>query len=45
MIALFFAMRIIDGDTTYSRVPKLIKEQVDEILITEGFEHLIGGDK
>lgn len=44
MIALFFATRIINGETTYDKVPKLLLEQVDEILIEKGFEHLIEGD-
>ena len=43
MIALFFATRIIDGETTYDKVPKLLKKQVDEILTEKGFGDLIEG--
>lgn len=41
MIALFFATRIINQNSEYKRVPKLIKEQVADILREKGYEHLI----
>ena len=44
MIALFYVMRLINGDTTYDRVPTLVKEDVNRILIEKGYEHLIEGD-
>ena len=44
MIALFYALRLIDGYTTYDRVPTLIKDDVDRILTEKGYEHLIGSD-
>ena len=43
MIALFFATRIIDELTTYDRVPRIIKDDVDRILTEKGYEHLIEG--
>lgn len=44
MIALFFATRLINENTTYDRVPTLIKEDVNRILTEKGYEHLIGSD-
>ena len=41
MIALFYALRLIDGYTTYDRVPTLIKDDVDKILKERGHEGLI----
>ena len=41
MIALFYALRLIDGYTTYDRVPTLIKDDVDKILKERGREGLI----
>ena len=40
-MAEFLAYRIIDGKLTFSRVPKLIKEDVRQILIDLGKEALI----
>lgn len=44
MIALFYVMRLINGDTTYDRVPRIIRDDVDRILTERGYEHLIEGD-
>lgn len=44
MIALFYATRLISGDTTYNRVPTLIKADVDRILTEKGYEYLTGSD-
>ena len=41
MMALFFAQRIILGKATYADVPRLLKEQVAEILRDSDLEHLI----
>lgn len=41
MIAMLWAQRIIYGKKTYSQVPRLLKEQVAEILIECGCEDLI----
>ena len=43
MIAIFYATRLIDELTTYNRVPRIIQDTVDAILIERGYEHLIGG--
>ena len=44
MIAVFYVMRLINGDTTYDRVPRIIRDEVDRILTEKGHEHLIEGD-
>lgn len=41
MIAMLWAQRIMCGKKTYSDVPRLLKEQVKEILIESGVEELI----
>lgn len=40
-MAEFYAYRIINGLTTYAKVPKLLKPAVAQILTEEGFAHLI----
>lgn len=40
-MAEFYAFRIIDGLTTYAKVPTLLKPAVAQILREMGFEHLI----
>ena len=44
MIALFYVMRLINGDTTYDRVPRIIQDDVDRVLTERGHERLIGSD-
>lgn len=39
-LAMLYATYIIKGIKQYSSVPELLKPQVKEILINEGFEHL-----
>ncbi|MBO7405094.1 MAG: hypothetical protein J6V24_09055 [Clostridia bacterium] len=41
MMAMLWAQQIILGKKTFSQVPKLLKDQVREILIDSGCEHLI----
>lgn len=41
MIAMLWAQRIMNGKKTYDQVPRLLKEQVKEILIESGVEFLI----
>lgn len=41
MIAMLWAQRIMNGKKTYAQVPRLLKEQVKEILIECGVEELI----
>ena len=41
MIAMLWAQRIMYGKKTYNDVPRLLKEQVKEILIESGMEELI----
>lgn len=41
MIAMLWANQIILGKKTFKQVPKLLKEQVREILIDAGMEELI----
>lgn len=41
MIAMLWAQRIIYGAKTFAQVPRLLKEQVREILIECGCEDLI----
>lgn len=40
-MAEWFAYRIINGSTTYAKVPTLLKPAVAKILTEEGFAHLI----
>lgn len=50
MMAMLWAQRIMSADTIeearalYARVPRLLKDQVDEILRESGMEHLIPDD-
>lgn len=41
MMAMLFATKLILGTITYDQVPRLLKEQVNEILIENGVEFLI----
>lgn len=40
-MAKLWADQIVDGKRTYSKVPRLLKEDVKEILIKAGLESLI----
>lgn len=40
-MAMFFAQRIILGKNTFAEVPAKLKDQVREILIESGLEHLV----
>lgn len=44
MIAMLWAQRIMNGKKTYNQVPRLLKEQVKEILVESGVEFLITED-
>jgi len=44
MIAMLWAQKIMLGKRTYSQVPRLLKEQVAEILVESGFGHLVTED-
>ena len=41
MMAMLWAQQIILGKKTYAQVPRLLKEQVKEILIDSGLEELV----
>lgn len=41
MIAMLWAQKIMLGKKTFAEVPRLLKEQVREILIESGMEELI----
>lgn len=41
MLASLYAKSVIKGERKFSQVPKVLKSQVKEILIEEGYEHLI----
>jgi len=41
MLAMLWAQQIILGKKTFSQVPRLLKDQVREILIDSGMEDLI----
>lgn len=41
MMSLLWAQQIMLGKKTYTQVPKLLKEQVKEILIDSGMEELL----
>ena len=41
MMAMLWAQQIMLGKKTYAQVPKLLKEQVKEILIDSGCEGMI----
>ena len=40
-MAKLWAEQVKNGNKTYIQVPRLLKDKVKEILIKEGFEHLI----
>lgn len=40
MMAMLWAQQIMLGKKTYEKVPRLLKEQVREILIDSGMEEL-----
>lgn len=44
MIAMLWAQRIMNGKKTFDQVPRLLKEQVKEILVESGVEFLITED-
>ena len=41
MMAMLWAQQIMLSKKTYAQVPRLLKEQVKEILIDSGMEHLV----
>lgn len=41
MIDMLWTQKIMLGKKTYDEVPRLLKEQVKELLIKEGYENLI----
>jgi hypothetical protein len=41
MMAMLWAQKIILGEKTFAQVPRLLKDQVREILIESGMEELI----
>ena len=41
MMAMFFAQRVILGETEYKDVPAKLKEQVTELLIDSGLPELV----
>lgn len=41
MMAMLWAQQIMLGKKTYDQVPRLLKEQVKEILIDSGCENLV----
>lgn len=41
MIAMLWAQKIMYGTKTYDQVPRLLKDQVKEVLIESGCEELI----
>ena len=41
MMAMMWATKIILGTKTYAEVPRLLKEQVRQILIENGLEELV----
>lgn len=40
MMAMLWAQQIMLGKKTYAQVPRLLKEQVKEVLTDSGMEHL-----
>ena len=44
MMAMLWVQQIINGKKTYSQVPRLLKEQVKELLIDSGLEELVTED-
>ena len=45
MMAMLYAQRIMNGKLKFSDVPRLLKEQVKEILIESGMEELLESQK
>ena len=45
MIAMLWAQRIMNGKKHFWQVPRLLKEQVREVLIESGVEELIIEEK
>ncbi len=45
MMAMLWAQKIILGKKTFADVPRLLKEQVKEILIESGLDELITDEK
>lgn len=41
MVAILWTNQILLGKKTYAQVPRLLKEQVKELLIDSGAEHLV----
>ena len=41
MMAMLWTQQIILGKKTYAQVPRLLKEQVKEVLIDSGMEELV----
>ena len=41
MMAMLWANQILLGRKTYEQVPKLLKEQVKQLLIDAGYENLV----
>lgn len=41
MMAMLWAQKIILGKNTFDQVPRMLKEQVREILIESGLEELV----
>ena len=41
MMAMLWAQQIMLGKKTYEQVPRLLKEQVKEILVDSGMEELV----
>ena len=41
MMAMLWAQQIMLGKKTYAQVPRLLKEQVKEVLIDSGMEELV----
>lgn len=44
MMAMLWAQQIILGKKTFAQVPRLLKEQVREILIDSGMDMLLEGE-
>lgn len=45
MMAMLWAQQIMLGKKTYEQVPRLLKEQVKEILADSGMEELVAGSE
>lgn len=44
MVAMFFAQRVILGKTSFRGVPAVLKRQVADILLADGFPELVTKD-